>query len=346
MKPISKFSLRAAADIHRSLQASHQQHAHITLPCETWDLLQQYVRQTKLARKRNWHAAARRFQERIADMLQCLQNLVAEELRMIASDAQSRPIQSQQAIYDDIQALREEFDEVEVDLGGHSLSVTTEPIALEGVSLGRFQIQLDWVELLEDHCYEVIALDPNPSAKSDGITHPHVESGHLCEGEAYVPIQRALKEGRILDFFSIVAQVLRTYNSASPYVPLDDWGGVGCTECGFTMDEENSWSCEKCGSTLCNECSFNCEECDRIICSGCRDECHGCKNTLCSTCAYECDDCSHVFCEECLDDERCQNCRESAQQEGDVSEKPEGNNADQPGAPVHSHGVGQAAVSA
>ena len=148
MKHISKSSLRAAADIHRSLKASHQQHAHITLPCETWDLLQQYVRQTKLARKRGWHAAARRFQERIADMLQCLQNLVAEELRMIASDAQSRPIQSQQAIYDDIQALREEFDEVEVDLGGHSLSVTTEPIALEGVSLGRFQIQLDWVELL------------------------------------------------------------------------------------------------------------------------------------------------------------------------------------------------------
>ncbi len=41
----------------------------------------------------------------------------------------------------------------------------------------------------------------------------------------------ALTEGRLLDFFMIVRQVLQTYSPDSPYVSLDDWYGRQCSDC-------------------------------------------------------------------------------------------------------------------
>ena len=50
-------------------------------------------------------------------------------------------------IYRDILALDEEFEEVDIDLDEHELSVTTDRIVLEDVHLGAFQIRLDWRQL-------------------------------------------------------------------------------------------------------------------------------------------------------------------------------------------------------
>ena len=41
---------------------------------------------------------------------------------------------------------------------------------------------------------------------------------------------RALRAGRLLDFFQIVSRILETYNSGSAYVSLSHWNGSPCAD--------------------------------------------------------------------------------------------------------------------
>ena len=58
-----------------------------------------------------------------------------------------RTVSSLGELYRDLVALEQEPFELQIDLDEHELSVTTEPIVLEGIALGRFEIVLDWQEL-------------------------------------------------------------------------------------------------------------------------------------------------------------------------------------------------------
>ena len=68
-------------------------------------------------------------------------------------------------------ALEDAFEDVQCDVEEHLISVTTEPVILDGIDLGRFQIRLDWEQLLQPQPYTVVALDPHP-AESNRIGHP------------------------------------------------------------------------------------------------------------------------------------------------------------------------------
>jgi hypothetical protein len=216
-------------------------------------------------------------------------------------------------IHADLVALHEEFDDVSFDRRGKSLSVTTESIELDDVYLGRFEIRLEWSDLAagHPHNYRVIAVDANPAATNEGVTHPHVQDEAVCEGEGRQMIRSALEQGRLLDFFVIIATLLRTYNSGSPYVALSDWGGAECADCGGTMSDDGRWTCEKCETTVCGGCYQNCSDCDGIYCDECTTSCDGCDETRCRSCVAVCSVCHDEFCEACLnDDERCYNCHE------------------------------------
>src|SRR5690606_24981888 len=89
--------------------------------------------------------------------------------------------------------LREEFAEAELDLKHKTISVITEPIMLEYVSLGAFRIELDLNGESEPLNYKVIATDPSPASNDEDCTHPHVRNETLCEGEGIVPIKDRLK---------------------------------------------------------------------------------------------------------------------------------------------------------
>ena len=54
----------------------------------------------------------------------------------------------------------------------------------------------------------------------------------LCEGEGRLPVLRALEQGRLLDFFLLVRNVLSTYNPDGAHLPLSRWRGAPCTDCG------------------------------------------------------------------------------------------------------------------
>src|SRR5262249_50731533 len=190
------------------------------------------------------------------------------------------------------------------------LSVTTEPITLEGVELGPFAIQLYWKRLAHDpgsRCFDICALEPNPAAGNDRVTHPHVKDSKLCAGEATLPIQKALEQGRLADAFILIRSVLRHYNSSSPHAHLEHWYGSRCQDCGTSMSDEERSYCEGCSDDYCDDCSSSCTTCSALRCFGCLTPCVVCDNQFCSHCLKPSAGSGRDCCEDCL--ARCARCQ-------------------------------------
>jgi hypothetical protein len=228
-------------------------------------------------------------------------------------------------------AMQEEFDsamEIASDLS--MISVTTDPIVLDDISLGRFRIDLCLVNLRRGYTdvsqlIQVEALEPNPASSDEGVTHPHVRESSPCLGDALVPIRLALRQGRFLDVFQMVISVLQTYNDGSAYVPLDTWNGLDCDACGRTANPDDTSTCEHCGDRLCDSCSYTCDACGVALCSGCSNETTD-HDTLCRNCVGTCSACDRTFRTSELESGLCQNCLE--QQENDHEQDEDDNVVD------------------
>ena len=96
--------------------------------------------------------------------------------------ASPQTIPTQADLYRDLVALESEFEAVQCDPEEQTISVTTQPIVLEGIDLGRFQIRLSWQRRQGNWSYTVVALEPHPAQSNDSVTHPHV-SDEVCEGD-------------------------------------------------------------------------------------------------------------------------------------------------------------------
>jgi hypothetical protein len=244
---------------------------------------------------------------------------VEEELGGAAQD----PIPTQRELFEELLALQHEFDEVRLDRKA-SLSVVTEPIILEGLDLGRFEISLD-VDGVPHRAwgsYQVMALDANPAASDTDTTHPHVQGSQLCEGDGRVPIQRALGQGRLLDFFVLVRQILNSYNVGSAYVSLERWNAVECRDCGSLVGADDRDRCRDCESDVCYQCTFTCGRCEMSCCGACVETCRGCRQRFCGECIRSCAVCREPFCQECLTHAKCSRCRKGAPKEGQGPEEP------------------------
>src|SRR5690606_3433874 len=89
-------------------------------------------------------------------------------------------------IFAELSQIDQELGEYHYDLKEKTISVITEPITLEEIDLGTFEIKLfiDKISTLYTNVpYKVIALEPNPSGSDSSVTHPHVNSEILCEGD-------------------------------------------------------------------------------------------------------------------------------------------------------------------
>ena len=210
-------------------------------------------------------------------------------------------------------ATEHDLAPIELDRVDQRISVTTESILLEGVSLGPFRIDLllhripgrepsDWF------CIE--ALEPNPAASNEDVTHPHVDSGRLCAGEAWQPINNALIDGRISEFFAVIHSVLQTYNPYSPYVKLEDWDGTLCSDCGYVMSEGDRYWCEQCERDFCDECISSCASCSTSLCYSCLGKCEFCDEPVCDDCLTKCTECGDSCCSSCLDEGLCPACQQ------------------------------------
>ena len=242
-------------------------------------------------------------------------------------------------IYEGLLEADEEFDGLEYRQRHKLLVVRTKAVELEGVYLGPFEIRLNILGLSDmqhNSMYWIVALDPQPAASSQGVTHPHVSDEQLCPGDASAAIHAALASGRICDFFVLVRSVLITYNPDSPYISLDNWFGVSCYDCGRVVDSEDTRWCRVCEQDFCEDCASYCHRCDETTCLGCLQDCSACgdsicmsciqscpvcKEPVCHSCLANCPDCERQLCRLCLEEEQCPCIQQNEENE---DEEPEG----------------------
>ena len=268
--------------------------------------LRNFGRRLHVCTNRKWLAAAREVTRRLAENLQWL----ARDISKI-EEVTNRLEVSIPSLHDLVAELRQvenEFGQLRYDRKKQFLAVVTDPIELEGMHLGEFEIRLllDSKSGPQDQeMYRVIALDPHPAGSDESVTHPHVQDECLCPGGAAAAIRSALTSGRICDFFLLVRSVLSQYNPTSAYVLLAKWDGISCYECGYTIANGGSYYCPSCENDVCDDCMSYCRCCEESYCQGCLTTCTACDEGVCSNCLTQCPDCQKAICQTCLKEGQC-----------------------------------------
>ncbi|MEQ8853225.1 MULTISPECIES: hypothetical protein [Gimesia] len=288
------------------------------LPESAWLSCLRLIRMRQQAQERGWFRASSKLERGLsAEVFQLTRQLVTlqQELESVTAE---KPLPAIRTIYEDLLALEEEFCESNINLKAKSISVVTEPIVLEGVYLGAFEIRLEFTDLNSDapFQYQVFAQDPQSPITDDAVTHPHVQSDIVCEGDARVPIKRSLEQGRLLDFFVLVSRLLHTYNPESPYVALSDWHSAECSDCADVVTTDEQTHCTSCENRLCRQCANRCTDCSSSFCHDCSTRCEICRDDCCESCLKECGLCGSSCCSNCLDiEERCPICETQEDEE-------------------------------
>jgi len=321
MTPAQRRAQLAAADIYRGLTNYFRYDCTPVLPETYWNGCQRLLRMMEKAHQRGWQAAMERLEQRLLRAVSDCSSQLLTLRSKLAEAMRSRQLLSEKAIADDLLALSEEFDEVQIDLTNKRIAVETPPIELQDIELGSFRVVLEWSKLRYHHAYRVGALDPNPAASKSGVTHPHVRDEVLCEGDGHSAIHQALHQGRILDFFLLVRQILENYDPDNAHVRLKDWEGRECSDCGrFVSDDDEQVSCERCGCDICRDCATRCDDCGDYYCSDHIGTCPSCRESFCRNCLAVCRQCHEKFCKECLDEERCPECQREAEDSDDEAD--------------------------
>ena len=262
--------------------------------------------------ERNWLSSAEQVISRVSRNLTDFSCYLQRFKELVNADETVLPKLSD--IYAELIQIEQEFGEIKFDSNEKALSVITEPITLNDIPLGPFEVKLSIGQisrLYNDTPYWIIALEPNPAGSNEEVTHPHVSSERLCEGDGHVAIRSAIEQGRFCDFFTMAVTILQTYNPGSPYISLDEWQGTSCYDCGCTVSNDDCYYCEYCDRDYCSSCSSYCQRCDTTVCLGCSYECPSCDELVCHNCTVKCKECDEMFCKNCVDEERlCQNCQE------------------------------------
>ena len=288
---------------------------------EQLNRLQGSRRKLNLCEVRGWTAAGKKTMLQIEAALREIPYQIQQaEQSVQACDIN---VLSVTDVYKELTQADEEFDGLVYHKQGDLLALITEPIELEDVYLGDFEIQLHVPSLAEmryNTVYRILALDPHTAASNECVTHPHVSDERLCAGDAGAAINMALTTGRICDFFTLVRVVLTTYNPNSPYVPLDKWNGISCYECGYITSADDTCWCDCCQHDYCGECGSYCRRCEEATCIACLETCSVCDEPVCPSCMRTCPECVERLCENCLTNLQCP-CIEDNEENQDEESK-------------------------
>jgi len=274
------------------------------------------IRLIDKALSQNWMAAAQVCRNRLEIAVNDIPWMISNLRQYLERRDPKEPVMKD--ILAEFNQITQELGEIHFDRKNQSLSIITDTITLEEVYLGDFEIRLDVDRISEmSKCapYRIIAQDPHPAAASSEVTHPHVSGQILCEGDGSAAIRNALREGRVFDFFNMVINILKTYNSFSPYIKLEDWYGVSCYDCGRSMSEDDRYYCNECDNEFCESCSTFCRMCEGTICLGCAGQCDSCEVVICRNCAKRCKHCGNLCCSECIENGLCNSCQEEIENE-------------------------------
>ena len=176
MSTLNKQFVRLAVAIHAQLLSRRGREPLIELPIESWQRCSDLVRQIRRAQLRGWHLAANELLRDLRYTIPSIEHELTALLQKLPRPMETDRIATTGDIYQDLVALKEEFEGLDYDLRTCWLSVTTEPIVLDGIYLGPFEIQLQWDQLARSEAptYRVIAKDPHPAESRENVTHPHV----------------------------------------------------------------------------------------------------------------------------------------------------------------------------
>ena len=352
MNTKQRLTLRAAQAIREAIVCRITQDQYWTLPEPAWNDCNRLARLIGNAKWRGWADARRTLEQQLTrSVAECIDELVQVRTRLEDWHRLAN-VPSERDIFADLLALNTEFDEVQIDIPNTTVAVETDRIVLRKIDLGPFRIALDWSNLSRHRPYQVIAQDPNPAASSSETTHPHVRDSYLCEGDGRCAIRNALQQGRLLDFFVLVRQVLETYSPDTAYVKLTDWDGRNCSDCGRLVGDDDCHCCERCGDEVCSECATSCTDCFEHFCSYHAGTCGSCDKPFCNRCLAACQACGGKFCKECLDEKKCPTCRQrdedvcESEDDADEPDASDADDADDAGGSFHPVRLGQAAVLA
>ncbi len=309
--------VRIGVRLEAAYNAAQSNSRNYLLPSNSWSDADNALRRWNAATSRQWSLAAER--ERVALVAEL--ESIERQVRHLAYDLKSerRPaVPSLRLLLEELQATAAEFGDLVWEEG--EIGVTTDPVTLDDIELGRFQIRLQLDRVGTDAPYRVRALEPNPAASCSDTTHPHVNGERLCAGEGRGAIAAALAEGRLFDFFMIVNRILHTYALGSAYTELENWHGVSCQDCDSSIDADDACACTHCDQRVCGDCLCCCNGCGDGYCSGCIDRCYRCEEPTCSECLAACRHCRRNVCESCRDDGVCETCREELEEKADEDE--------------------------
>jgi hypothetical protein len=290
MLPINHL-LRAARRLHEAWQRAADSAAAFDLQHELerldqyYQALQRTHRQLDKARLAQLPLAQVQLQVQILARTRWLRDTGTQLLDRIELPTLSVP--SERSLVDELRQIEADFGELTIDWNGKAICAATEPITLEAIYLGPFALRFFWERLEEavDHyCFDVVALDPQPSALNEDVTHPHVKNNKVCPGDAAKPLERALDQGRLADAFCLMRSLLLTYNPRSPHVPLKGWAGTPCHDCDCSVAADELSCCLGCGNDYCDECLSMCRACRHTRCSGCLEDCAVCQQECCGNC--------------------------------------------------------------
>ncbi len=137
-------------------------------------------------------------------------------------------------------------------------------VVLEGVWIGDIEVTMD-LDKFDVHAW-------NKSVDTDeknGYQHPHVASdGQICWNGHDEDARAFHQAGDFLALKDMIENLLRTYNSHSPYITLEDWEngfGESCSGCGERCDDDDLAYSDRFGESLCPNCRCYCEECEDYV---------------------------------------------------------------------------------
>lgn len=306
----------AAGLLRRPLPRLAAAEAALSHLCDQLAGLKDAARKLAHCRQHGWNLAG---EQLLGDLRWTVQELSTEAARCErATREKPEPTPTLGQLYEELVQVEEEFGEVDYRRGDGVLVVTTAPIVLEGVRLGRFEIQLVLEQLGAPDPHDalrVVALDPNPASSDERVTHPHVSNECLCAGDGSAPLHAAILASRICDVFLLVRGVLENYNAGSPFVALENWDGTACYECGYCASSDDTFYCEGCENDFCNDCISYCRSCETNLCRGCLSKCSLCDEYVCGGCLDVCRRCGASACPACLDNNLCTTCIEKEKQD-------------------------------
>ena len=134
--------------------------------------------------ERGWFGSAEKVRARVERNMSDFSYHFQRFKDFVSSDETKLPKPSD--IFAELSQIDDELGEYQFDLKERTISVLTDPISMDGIPFGSFEIKLFLNELSKVYTespYKVIALEPNPAGGDSNVTHPHVSSERLCEGD-------------------------------------------------------------------------------------------------------------------------------------------------------------------